>query len=222
VPPARRWLAFIDSDEFIVMHDTQYAQDINGFMRQYEQYGALAVNWVLLGSGGHKDRPPGGSLVNYVKCMPRDNPECTHVKVRAGARRRHHPSARNPAARWAGPLRCLRPGPPVRAGQPAALPPALQAGHPWPPHRLPPSCAPQAIANTKYLAGPAGHPHAVVFNNASAQLVTEDFTVLKPRAARTEKVSVSRCAAAAPRGGGRGTPARGRSSLPAHAASSPQ
>ncbi len=76
-----RWLAFIDSDEFFVMHDTTYAQNINGFMRQYEEYGALAVNWVLLGSSGHKQRPAGGCLINYTKCMPRNHLQCTHVKV---------------------------------------------------------------------------------------------------------------------------------------------
>jgi hypothetical protein len=77
----RRWLAFIDLDEFIVLHDTAYTQNIGGFMHQYEQYGALAVNWVLLGSSGHKQRPAGGSLINYTKCMPRNHPECKHVKV---------------------------------------------------------------------------------------------------------------------------------------------
>jgi hypothetical protein len=28
--------------------------DINKFLQQYEQYGGLAINWIVFGSSGHK------------------------------------------------------------------------------------------------------------------------------------------------------------------------
>ena len=58
--------------------------DINTFMQQYEQYGGLAVNWMIFGSSGHKSRPRGGVLVNYHACLPDQQEQNTHVKVRLG------------------------------------------------------------------------------------------------------------------------------------------
>jgi hypothetical protein len=55
--------------------------DVNDFMRDYERFGALAINWRIFGSGGHDTRPRGGVLTNYVACAPSDNPENAHVKV---------------------------------------------------------------------------------------------------------------------------------------------
>lgn len=56
-------------------------RDINTFMQQYEQYGGLAVNWIIFGSSGHKSRPHGGVLVNYHACLPDQQEQNTHVKV---------------------------------------------------------------------------------------------------------------------------------------------
>ncbi len=81
-----RWLALIDSDEFIVLHDTSYNNNINTFMRQYEEYGALAVNWVLMGSSGIKKHPAQGALVSYTACMPTNHEECRHVKIIANTK----------------------------------------------------------------------------------------------------------------------------------------
>lgn len=75
-----RFIALIDVDEFIVLHDT-FKPDINGFMRQFEGYGGLAVNWVIFGSNGYKRRPRGGALINYSKCVPLWQKESRHVKV---------------------------------------------------------------------------------------------------------------------------------------------
>jgi len=80
-----RWLAFIDVDEFVVLHDAT-APDINAFMARYEAYGGLALNWLIFGSSGHKKRPPGGVLINYNKCLPSGQVENTHVKVVANTR----------------------------------------------------------------------------------------------------------------------------------------
>lgn len=78
-----RWLAFIDADEFIVFHDKAGTNNIAEFMKQYDQYGGLAINWVVFGSSGYKTRPQGGVLVNYRQCLPLDQEQNQHVKVMA-------------------------------------------------------------------------------------------------------------------------------------------
>jgi hypothetical protein len=39
-----RWMAFIDADEFFVLRDAR-APDLPALLAEYEQFGALAVNW---------------------------------------------------------------------------------------------------------------------------------------------------------------------------------
>lgn len=43
--------------------------------------GALALNWVLFGSSGHKTRPRAGPLASYTACVPAAHPESAHTKV---------------------------------------------------------------------------------------------------------------------------------------------
>ncbi|MBN8631313.1 MAG: glycosyltransferase family 2 protein [Rhodobacterales bacterium] len=44
------WLAFFDADEFLVLHQDA---DIGGFLRRFgEDVAAVAVNWIVFGSGG--------------------------------------------------------------------------------------------------------------------------------------------------------------------------
>lgn len=62
------------------------AADITTFLQQYEQYGGLAVNWVIFGSSGHTVRPRGGVLVNYRACLPLSHEQNTHVKVIANTK----------------------------------------------------------------------------------------------------------------------------------------
>lgn len=62
------------------------AADISTFLQQYEQYGGLAVNWVIFGSSGHTVRPRGGVLVNYHTCLPLSHEQNTHVKVIANTK----------------------------------------------------------------------------------------------------------------------------------------
>jgi hypothetical protein len=75
-----KWLAFIDVDEFIVFHNTT-KKNINEFMFDYEDYGGLALNWVIFGTSGHKVRPRGGVLINYNRCIPFEQEQNQHVKV---------------------------------------------------------------------------------------------------------------------------------------------
>ena len=51
------------------------------FLRQYEEYGGLAINWRLFGSSGHITRPEAGTLPSYTKCNPEWAPVNIHVKT---------------------------------------------------------------------------------------------------------------------------------------------
>ncbi|GBG00103.1 hypothetical protein Rsub_12844 [Raphidocelis subcapitata] len=81
-----RWLAFIDGDEFIMLRNESRTDNIEEFLTDYDQYGGLAVNWMIFGSSGHLVRPHGGVLVNYRACLPSDQVENTHVKIIANTR----------------------------------------------------------------------------------------------------------------------------------------
>jgi hypothetical protein len=72
-----KWIAFIDVDEFIVLrqHD-----NIVTFLNEYLNSGALALNWMVVGSSGHKVYEPypvtkrfqhlvENKTVNLIKCI---------------------------------------------------------------------------------------------------------------------------------------------------------
>lgn len=60
-----RWIAFIDTDEFLVPKSTQ--GDLPAFLKQYEQYGGLGVSWLIFGSNGHVEKPKGSQLESFTK-----------------------------------------------------------------------------------------------------------------------------------------------------------
>ena len=49
-----KWIAFIDTDEFIVMKDGN--TDLKEFLKPYEKYGGLVIWWKAFGSSGHKKK----------------------------------------------------------------------------------------------------------------------------------------------------------------------
>ena len=59
------WAAFIDTDEFIVIREPKYRK-INEFLKLYEHYCGLCINWMIFGSSGHLKKPEGGVLKNYL------------------------------------------------------------------------------------------------------------------------------------------------------------
>ncbi|KAK9807050.1 hypothetical protein WJX72_012053 [[Myrmecia] bisecta] len=73
------FMAFIDADEFIILKAGQ--PSLPHLLAAYEDVGGLAINWVLFGSSGHKQRPQGGVLESYTKCQPLSHPKHTHVKL---------------------------------------------------------------------------------------------------------------------------------------------
>jgi hypothetical protein len=61
-----KFMAFIDSDEFIVVVDP--TKKIPDILQNYEEYGGVSLNWMLFGSSGHVVKPLGGVIANYNKC----------------------------------------------------------------------------------------------------------------------------------------------------------
>ena len=62
-----RWLAIIDLDEYIVPTEKDNIPD---FLKDYEKYPAVGINWVMFDSNGYKTKPlSGGGLVtaNYTR-----------------------------------------------------------------------------------------------------------------------------------------------------------
>lgn len=57
------WIAFIDLDEFIV---PVAAETIGEFLKDYEAFGGVGVNWLLYGNSGHTKKPAGLQIENYT------------------------------------------------------------------------------------------------------------------------------------------------------------
>lgn len=72
-----KWIAFIDTDEFLVpkAHD-----DIKLILKDYEAYGGLGLNWRIFGSSGFEKRPEGLQTQSFTKALPWDNVANTHIK----------------------------------------------------------------------------------------------------------------------------------------------
>lgn len=59
-----RWIAFIDLDEFIVpLKD----QSVPEFLKRFEDFPAVEINWLIYGSGGARKKEPGG-VMDRFKC----------------------------------------------------------------------------------------------------------------------------------------------------------
>lgn len=57
-----KWLGFIDADEFIVPTTGQNLPEI---LSEYEDFGGLAIPWLMYGSASHLTPPPEGVLAGY-------------------------------------------------------------------------------------------------------------------------------------------------------------
>lgn len=62
-----RWVAFIDSDEFIEL-ETQ--QPINDFLKQYEEYGSIFMNWVMYTANGQEIQTEGFVQERFIQEFP--------------------------------------------------------------------------------------------------------------------------------------------------------
>ncbi len=74
-----KWLALIDLDEFIVPKETK---NLKIFLKKYEKYPSLCINWINFDSNGFKSKPQGLVIENYTRVYLNDNhPENLHVKT---------------------------------------------------------------------------------------------------------------------------------------------
>eukprot|EP00892_Ulva_mutabilis_P003507 jgi/Ulvmu1/1528/UM011_0258.1 len=67
------WVAFIDLDEFMIILKKQQAVVERGALKEMLRAGfrytsAVSMQWVLFGSGGHKDPPKEGQLAGFQRC----------------------------------------------------------------------------------------------------------------------------------------------------------
>jgi hypothetical protein len=76
-----KWLAFIDVDEFLIFKTGPPVQSLPDLLREYENYSALVVHWILFGSSGHETRPSRGVLRSYFRCLPQLHTQHLFVKT---------------------------------------------------------------------------------------------------------------------------------------------
>ena len=70
-----RWIAFIDIDEFLYAREDD---SLPGILRGYEQFPAVAVNWLMFSTSGHIVKPAGLVIENYTRCQVEGN---KHVRL---------------------------------------------------------------------------------------------------------------------------------------------
>jgi Glycosyltransferase family 92 len=59
-----RWIAFIDSDEFLF---SPTGRPVSELLAEYERWAGVCVNWVVFGTSGHETPPEGLVIENYVQ-----------------------------------------------------------------------------------------------------------------------------------------------------------
>jgi hypothetical protein len=57
-----KWIGFIDTDEFIVLKNGNNLQE---FLKTYDQYAGLAISSLFFGAGGNESRPECGQIAGY-------------------------------------------------------------------------------------------------------------------------------------------------------------
>jgi hypothetical protein len=72
------FMAFIDTDEFIVLRDG--TPDIPTLLKDYMAHGGVVINWEVFGSGNLQLHPKGNAMMSYSRCSPRNHSENRHVK----------------------------------------------------------------------------------------------------------------------------------------------
>jgi hypothetical protein len=72
------WMAFFDIDEFLVL---KHHGSIAVFLREYELYSGVAINWRVFGSSGHRVRTRGLVIERFAKCAVRTAPPNRCIKV---------------------------------------------------------------------------------------------------------------------------------------------
>jgi glycosyltransferase involved in cell wall biosynthesis len=71
------WIAFIDLDEFLFPTE---ADDLKIVLQEFGDYPAVGVNWLLFGTSGHKKKPAGLQIENFILRAPKIHGPNKHVK----------------------------------------------------------------------------------------------------------------------------------------------
>ena len=77
--PECQWIAFIDSDEFIVPKTV--TGSLPDFLTDYKKFGGMGLNWLVFGSNGHLERPAGPQTKSYIKRTLKTNIINDHIKT---------------------------------------------------------------------------------------------------------------------------------------------
>lgn len=72
-----RWIAFIDLDEFIVPIKDKTISD---FLRRFEAFAAVEINWLIYGSNDRKEKTPGKVMERFKSHSAPEHPLNRHVK----------------------------------------------------------------------------------------------------------------------------------------------
>lgn len=94
-----RWIAFIDLDEFIVPVKDR---TIPEFLRRFEAFPAVEINWLVYGSGGAKKRLPGTMMERFRRHSQTSHVLNRHVKSIVNPRRVFNMIGCHEAARISG------------------------------------------------------------------------------------------------------------------------
>ena len=81
------WVALIDTDEFIVLLDE--STNVKDYLKKYEKYGAIGLNWLIFGSNGH-EKTQKCQLESFTQSLPNHRAN-KHIKsiVRPKCYNRH-------------------------------------------------------------------------------------------------------------------------------------
>jgi hypothetical protein len=58
------WMLYLDADEFLVLN---YDEDVKSFLIKYEEFDQVGLNWLLLGSNNHHNKPSDTIISSYTK-----------------------------------------------------------------------------------------------------------------------------------------------------------
>ena len=94
-----RWIAFIDLDEFIV--PVEY-KSIPEFLKRFEKYPTVEINWLCYGSGGAVKKMPGGVMERFRQHSLPEHRLNRHVKSIVNPRRVFNMIGCHEAARISG------------------------------------------------------------------------------------------------------------------------
>jgi hypothetical protein len=73
-----KWIAFIDVDEFLVPKNEEYS--LPEFLKDYEPYGGLGVNWLIFGSSGRQKKSDLSQLESFTLRSEPDFLPNSHIK----------------------------------------------------------------------------------------------------------------------------------------------